>query len=329
MGLGPESSLNDGGSAADAFFAKKGARRAASTALVLSPLPRPAPRFRLATRHVVWGVGFLLAMALSTAGLDFAMSGTSGTVAVERIQADASAQVLRRLEGEVAQLKGSVDLLRASDTTRQDESLRGLRKSVDNLKQEIEQVKTTNGVSLAQLSTKLDKTDRDPVPKLTEIMARLDKLDTRQPDTATQKLADVQSRLDRVERQVSSSASTGTIPVAARVVTPTVASAPLPMTAPASPTSLQRPTKLAAKPETSVVPGSDPKALPSSAPTIGGWVLRDVYDGVALVEARGGGLREIAPGEYLPGVGEVRSIERRGKAWVVLTSRGVIENNTW
>ena len=41
-------------------------------------------------------------------------------------------------------------------------------------------------------------------------------------------------------------------------------------------------------------------------------------------------MREIAPGQYLPGVGEVRSIERRGRSWVVVTSRGIIEaDNRW
>ena len=55
-----------------------------------------------------------------------------------------------------------------------------------------------------------------------------------------------------------------------------------------------------------------------------GWLLRDVYGGLALVEGRFGGLREVAPGEFVPGAGEIRSIERRGRGWVVVTSRGLI-----
>ena len=58
-------------------------------------------------------------------------------------------------------------------------------------------------------------------------------------------------------------------------------------------------------------------------------MLRDVYGGVALLEGRAG-LREVAPGEFLPGVGEIRSIERRGRGWVVVTSRGIIQaDNRW
>ena len=56
---------------------------------------------------------------------------------------------------------------------------------------------------------------------------------------------------------------------------------------------------------------------------IQGWVLRDVYDGIALVEGRGG-YREVAVGEAIPGVGKVEAIERHGRRWVVVTSQGVI-----
>jgi hypothetical protein len=60
-------------------------------------------------------------------------------------------------------------------------------------------------------------------------------------------------------------------------------------------------------------------------PVIRGWILREVYDGVALVEGAGGAI-EVAPGETLPGAGRVKSIERKGKGWIVVTSRGVIDH---
>jgi len=44
------------------------------------------------------------------------------------------------------------------------------------------------------------------------------------------------------------------------------------------------------------------------------------------VESRRG-LREIAPGDSLPGAGRVQAIERRGRQWVVVTSNGVIDAN--
>jgi hypothetical protein len=55
-----------------------------------------------------------------------------------------------------------------------------------------------------------------------------------------------------------------------------------------------------------------------------GWVLREVYDGVALVESRTGRLHEVTPGRNLPTVGRVEAIERRGRIWVVVTAKGII-----
>jgi hypothetical protein len=55
------------------------------------------------------------------------------------------------------------------------------------------------------------------------------------------------------------------------------------------------------------------------------WVVRDVYDGVALVESPRGSI-EVAPGEIIPGAGTVKSIERRGAGWIVITSRGLVDS---
>jgi hypothetical protein len=55
------------------------------------------------------------------------------------------------------------------------------------------------------------------------------------------------------------------------------------------------------------------------------WVVRDVYDGIALVESPRGSI-EVAPGEVIPGAGMVKSIERRGAGWIVITSRGLVDS---
>ena len=190
---------------------------------------------------------------------------------------------LARLQQDLGTLKSGVEALQpANDATRQDETIRQLKKSVDTLKSELEAQRTVSSTALAQLSAKLDKPDRDPAPKLGEIAARL----------------------DRIEKQVASPASTGSIAVPAKPAT--LAVAPQPVSAALTPD----------------------KPLPKPA-TIGNYVVRDVYDGIALVEGRSGGIREVAPGEFLPGAGEVRSIERRGRAWIVVTSRGIIDTTTW
>lgn len=54
------------------------------------------------------------------------------------------------------------------------------------------------------------------------------------------------------------------------------------------------------------------------------WVVRDVYDGVALLEGRGGDQIEVERGARAPGAGRVRSIQRRNGEWVVVTDSGVI-----
>ena len=56
---------------------------------------------------------------------------------------------------------------------------------------------------------------------------------------------------------------------------------------------------------------------------IADWVVRDVYDGVAIVESKRGPM-EVVPGVSIPGAGVVRSIDRRGAGWTVTTSKGQI-----
>lgn len=53
--------------------------------------------------------------------------------------------------------------------------------------------------------------------------------------------------------------------------------------------------------------------------------LKGVDDGAALIERKDGRFFEVEPGDVLPGAGRVLSIHRRGRDWVVVTSKGVIE----
>ncbi len=290
----------------------------AGRALVPLATAPVAPRSRPVTmQSAAWAAALLAVFAVGAAGthaaqIAWARYGHGHAVA----QVDPTAQTLRRLEEEVSRLKSSVDTLRtAADASRQDETLRTLKHSVEALKSDLQQARTADTSSLQQITAKLDRPDRDPSPKLAEIAARLDKIEHEpkpaDPVPAT-KVADLATRLDRIERQVAAPMPTGSI---AQPTHP----------APAAVTTVSRTIPPAPKP--SEVAAAKP--LPSQPPTVDAWVVRDVYDGMALVEARRGGLREIEPGEYLPGAGQVQSIERRGRAWVVLTSRGVIGNSTF
>lgn len=56
---------------------------------------------------------------------------------------------------------------------------------------------------------------------------------------------------------------------------------------------------------------------------VSGWVLREIFDGAAMVESRHG-LYEVVPGANLPGLGRVEGIRRQNGRWVVVTPKGII-----
>ena len=66
-----------------------------------------------------------------------------------------------------------------------------------------------------------------------------------------------------------------------------------------------------------------PKQRLKAPKPIGGWLVHNVRDELALVEGEGTHY-EVRAGEELPGAGIVRSIKKRGEKWVILTNKGVI-----
>ena len=63
---------------------------------------------------------------------------------------------------------------------------------------------------------------------------------------------------------------------------------------------------------------------PPALQSVEGWILRDVYQGAAMIQGRRFGMLEVEPGDVIPGVGRVESIRRQDGRWVVVTPRGVI-----
>jgi hypothetical protein len=73
-------------------------------------------------------------------------------------------------------------------------------------------------------------------------------------------------------------------------------------------------------------PAAPPEAKAKPTPTIiEDYVVRRVFDGVALVEGRRG-IIEVEPGMSLPGAGRVEEIRRQDGRWVVVTSKGLIRS---
>ena len=67
-----------------------------------------------------------------------------------------------------------------------------------------------------------------------------------------------------------------------------------------------------------------PTPTPETRPTtIEGWTLREVVNGVAVIEGPNG-VWKVTPGQTVPGVGRVDSIVRWGNRLVVATSKGLI-----
>jgi hypothetical protein len=74
----------------------------------------------------------------------------------------------------------------------------------------------------------------------------------------------------------------------------------------------------------SINPPHPPALEPKPKPTIlDDYVVRKVFDGVALVEGRRG-IIEVEPGSTLPGAGRVEEIRRQDGRWVVVTNKGLI-----
>ena len=74
--------------------------------------------------------------------------------------------------------------------------------------------------------------------------------------------------------------------------------------------------------------GDRPVRLGTSAPRLRGYVLRDVFEGVALVEGNDG-IRAVKPGFTLPEGSKVTAIERHDGKWVVVTTGGIISDEPW
>jgi hypothetical protein len=59
-------------------------------------------------------------------------------------------------------------------------------------------------------------------------------------------------------------------------------------------------------------------------PVVNGWMLREVFNGGAVVENERMGIFEVVPGANLPGLGRVETIRRQDGRWVVVTPKGWI-----
>jgi hypothetical protein len=139
---------------------------------------------------------------------------------------------------------------------------------------------------LGALRTAVEQSGKGAPPQIGKLAERLDRIERAQAEPAA-KLAKIGEAIERLERRATAPANdiTGTIP----------APPPAPPEAKAKPTPM----------------------------IIDAYVVRRVFDGVALVEGRRG-IIEVEPGMSLPGAGRVEEIRRQDGRWVVVTNKGLI-----
>ncbi len=217
------------------------------------------------------------------------------------------------------------------------------------------------GASLAQITARLDRFERDYGARLdkldenlnqdasarnADIVARLDKLEQKTAAPAAE-FADVAARLDRLEKKAALAAAPAAqiSDIATRLDSLEKRAAMAAAPAVRFPDSgrLDKAEKKALAPAASSaapLPSATPKqsaplarAEPSAlneapkpgaqGPALRGYSIVDVRDGVAVINNRYGWQR-VAPGDLVPGAGRVLRIERRGDDWFVVTSLGTI-----
>ncbi len=157
---------------------------------------------------------------------------------------------------------------------------------------------------LAAMKTSIEGSAKQSSTQIAKIADRMDRAEKSQADTGA-RLARTTEALDRLDHRLGASAAAA----AAGEITGSLPSATL------APGPGERTAALA-----------DPKRAGAPAPTaiLDGWVLRDVFNGAAMVQTPRNGILEVAPGDILPGLGRIEGVKRQDGRWVVVTSRGLI-----
>ena len=161
---------------------------------------------------------------------------------------------------------------------------------------------------VAALKTEIEGSTKVANAQFAKLGERIDRAEKAQSEPAG-KIAKIVETLDRIDR---------------RSAVNTAAAAPAPA---ATPTPAPAPIQVAAaSPETTGSIPQETKQTISKPAVVEGWLLREVVDGFALIEASNGRLFEVGPGSNIPGVGRVEAIKRQDGQWVVFTPKGLIKS---
>jgi hypothetical protein len=177
------------------------------------------------------------------------------------------------------------------------EDIRVLKTNLEALRAAQSQT-AKNSATLEGLKSRLEAMNTETAASIAEFAGTVEHMQ-REPAA---KLSQVLERLDRIERQIAPPLATASIGAASALG------------------------KAGKQAQIAAAPAKPPIENANGHPQlITNWVVRDVYDGIALVESPRGTI-EVGPGEIIPGAGTVKSIERRGAGWIVITSRGLVDS---
>ena len=166
------------------------------------------------------------------------------------------------------------------------------------------------GAEILNLKVSVEHASKMGMSQFNRTSDRLDKVEKAQLEPAAKlaKLSEAVEKLRAAPPVVQAA-------VAAPAAPGPVAAAPAPVAAKEVTASITPPAVEA--------PANAPKVEVARLPTVEGWVLRGVANGVALIEGRRG-IFEVYAGDPVPGAGRVDAIRRQDGRWVVVTSKGLI-----
>jgi hypothetical protein len=218
-------------------------------------------------------------------------AGWLGAEAVAGVRAGAPAAGTPWTETAQALRQGQQDVVRLTG------DIKTLKVAIEALKESVDRSKADLLAKQAQVIERVERAERAPGDgaRFAKLAEQLDRVEAGGKEPAV-RLAALTERFDRLERQLAAQ------PVAAK---------------PAAPAA-DGPT------QTGTLETKPPAKEAARDLPLEGWVLHEVYGGVALVEGRNRRLYEVGLGGMIPGVGAVEAIERRGKRWVVVTQKGYI-----
>ena len=157
---------------------------------------------------------------------------------------------------------------------------------------------------LANLKSSIDGSAKQANSQIAKIADRMDRAEKSQAEAGA-KLARTTESLDRLDHRLAANGAAG----AAGEITGSTPSG-----------------TLAQGPGDRQAALADPRRAGAPAPTaiLDGWVLRDVFNGGAMIQSPRNEILEVFPGDTLPGLGRIEGIKRQDGRWVVVTSRGLI-----